>query len=103
MITKQSFYIKGINPDNEEEFAGNAAGATVLFIVTFVSSITMIKYDSWNREQWDQVALEDDVSLLPRGMSEYNVRTDSELEMSDFNSSHSTHSASGQINLPEIS
>ena len=80
MITKQPFYLNGL--EDEEKCRESAVGALALFLVTFVSSIGFIWYDSRNRYRWDEIATEEDHDLLPRGMSAYNIRTDSEIELS---------------------
>jgi len=98
MLTKQPFYIIGLEGE-EELCAENAKGAVGLFVVTFISSITFIKYDSWNNERWEAITMEEDRELLPRGMSQYNVRTHSEIELLGVTSLHDDD----QIDLPEIS
>ncbi len=101
MLTKQPFYIVGLEGE-EELCADNAKGAIGLFVVTFISSITFIKYDAWNYEQWEAITMDEDRDLLPRGMSQYNVRTHSEIELLGVASLPSVDD-DDQIDLPEIS
>ena len=95
--------------EDEKLYKENATGALALFITTFISSTTFIWYDSKNKEQWDRENEEEHLSLLPRGMSDYNVRNDSELELNDIHGegSFSHHSADDDdipiIDLPPIS
>lgn len=53
MITKQPFYIKGL--ESEEECRSNAFGAMGFFVFTFVSSLAYLYYDR-NRHRY--VAIE---------------------------------------------
>jgi hypothetical protein len=98
MIIKQPFYIGGL--EDEERCKDSAVGALGLFIVTFVSSITFLWYDSYNRDNWIEVATHEERDLLPRGMSSYNVRTDSEVELMDISD---TPGQDHDIGLPQIS
>ncbi len=101
MIIKQPFYIGGL--EDEEHCKDSAVGALGLFIVTFVSSITFIWYDSYNRYNWTEVATHEERDLLPRGMSSYNVRTDSEVELMDISTTSGQDHDLLNIGLPPIS
>lgn len=79
MIEKQPLYISGM--ENEEHCKESALGALFLFIITLIGSLTFNWYDSRNKERWHEISQHDDHDLLPRGMSAYNFRTDSELEL----------------------
>ena len=91
MISKQPFYMTGL--EDEEQCKNSASGALALFIVTFIASITFVWYDSVNKVQYTEVSEHEE--LLPRGMSIYNVRTDSGLELPDVITS-SQRSLDGQ-------
>ncbi len=79
MIELQPLYILGM--EDEEHCKESAFGAMILFIITFVGSLTFNWYDSMNKERWQALSQDDTHELLPRGMSSYNFRTDSELEL----------------------
>mmetsp|Transcript_23627 Transcript_23627/g.31388 ORF Transcript_23627/g.31388 Transcript_23627/m.31388 type:complete len:135 (-) Transcript_23627:542-946(-) len=76
MISKQSFYIKGI--DDPETFKDSAFGAMGLFIATFVLSIVYLMYDSCCAYRFTpHDNMYDSVPSpgygLPPGMTDYEV------------------------------
>lgn len=105
MITKQPLYISGL--EDEEYCKDSAKGALGLFIVTFLGSITYLWFDSRNKVEWQHIPTSESHELLPRGMSFYNVRIDSEVELmglgddNDIDDGSSTDS--GGFNLPPLS
>ena len=98
MITKQPLLVRGM--EDEQNCKENAIGALALFIVTFIGSLTFQWFDSKSRDRWEQLSTEDPNDLLPSGMSRYNIRTDSELELMGIDTPPLDEN---HINLPAIS
>lgn len=87
--------------EDEKLYKHNAAGALFLFIFTFASSIIFLNYDKRKKEQFDLVGGDEHHSLLPRGMSDYNVESDSELELNDIHGDGSfSHHSADDNNIP---
>ena len=98
MISKQPLLVRGM--EDEQRCKDNAMGALALFIVTFIGSLTFQWFESKTRDRWQQLSTEDPYDLLPRGMSMYNIRTDSELELMGIDTPPLNEN---DINLPSIS
>lgn len=87
--------------EDEQHCKESAMGALALFVATFIGSSTFIWYDSKNKVAYQELSTHDTPhDLLPSGMSQYNIRTDSELELMGVDQ---PPPYDDQLNLPAFS
>lgn len=85
LIAKQPFYLLGL--DDYDQSKDNALGAMWLFIAIVLISTAYMGYESSTQHSYDLVE-EEDRPNLPRGMSSYNYREDSDVELIPIRGSH---------------